>query len=195
MIPVPPPSYEQTIEAISACGIPSANIRIAYEDLLQSDVVTISNLGEASEDKFHCLRRAVHPFYLLQIADADQHTAYSSFELQEGRREARVEAIEWLHARGLLDHVPQFDRAEGLGRFALALESACSLAAGSALEAFDASTLAVRATFVEGGLATGASDGVTCLGHMFAASNANDLGIRLGFLGREAASGGVDAHP
>ena len=188
MIPLPPPSYEQTIEAIASCGVPAANIRISYEDELQSDVITVSDLGGTDEERFRCLREAVHPFYILAIEAADQQIAFFSFADREDRRQARAEAIEWLRAQGMLNRVPQHDPAKGIEEFARALEAACSLPTESALEAFNPFILTFRQDFLERGLKTGSHDGFSCLSRMMAASNADEHDIRLAFIGNEAVS-------
>lgn len=74
-----PPSYDQTRAAVEACGVPPGNIRIAYEDLFQSDVVWISDLGHVGDAKLECLSQAVHPDYILLIEDAGQKAALDTF--------------------------------------------------------------------------------------------------------------------
>lgn len=187
MIPAPPPTHEQTIEAISTCGVPAANIRIAYEDELQSDVVTISDLEGTEEERLRCVRRAIHPFYILQIEDTAQRTAYYSLTDREDRQEAKAEAIAWLQSMEMLDRVPPFDPARGLEIFARALEAACGLPPGSALEVLDDSILTFRRGFFEG-LTDDRYEELTCLNRMIAASNADEYDIHLVLIGNEARS-------
>lgn len=182
MIPLPPAGYEQTVEAIAACGVPKGNIRIAYADELQSDVVTISDLGEVSEVKFQCLHQAIRPFYTVFIEAADQRVAYYSFVDREDRKRARTEAIVWLRSREMLDLVPRFDPEEGLERFAMAIEAVCSIRSGSALKALGSTTLTFRRGFLDGALDND-MDMLTCLRHVYSASNADENGVRLGFVG------------
>jgi hypothetical protein len=187
MIPMPPPNHEETTEAIAACGIPIANIRIDYDDELQSDVVTITDPGGVDEEKFHCLRKAIHPFYFVEIEAADQRAAFQSFSNAEDRQQAKVVAVEWLTARGLLDPVPRYDPAHGIQHFARALEAACSLPPESTLTAFDESILTFRADYLERGATMSTGDEFTCISHMLAASNADEHGVLLGFIGNAAA--------
>jgi hypothetical protein len=185
---MPPPAYQQTVEAIVGCGVPTANIRIAYEDALQSDVVTISDLGETGEAKFLCLRRAVHPFYVLEIEGAEQQEAYFAFGEREDRREARTEAVEWLRGEGRLNRVPRYDPVRGLEDFARAVEAACAAPAESVLETSGPTYLTFRQSFVERELAAGSGDTFTCVNRMIAASNAEEHGIRVVIVGNEAVS-------
>jgi hypothetical protein len=187
MIDLPSPSYEQTIAAIGACEIPVANVRITYEDELQSDVVTISDLGEVGEQKFRCLRQAVHPFYILMIENTDQQAAFYEFDRREARPIQKAQAVEFLRARGLLDRVPSFDSDEGVAGFARALEASCDVPVGSALTSLDSDTLTFRLDFVQRLTTAEAFDTPGCLMRMFTASDAEDHGIRLVFVGNEAA--------
>ncbi len=188
MIPALPPTHEQTIAAISACGVSAANIRVAYEDELQSDVVTISDLEGTGEERLRCVRRAIHPSYILQIEDMAQRSAYYSLTDREDRQEAKAEAIAWLQSMEMLDRVPPFDPARGLEIFARALEAACGLPPGSAREVFDDdSILTFRRGFFEG-LTDDRYEELTCLSRMIAASNADEYDIRLVLIGNEVRS-------
>ena len=186
MIPMPPPSYEQIMEAIVDCGVPAANIRISYEDELQSDVVSISNLGGSDEARFRCLRQAVHPFYVLEIADENQRIAFHSFSEREDRPRWRAEAIEWLRERGLLDRVPQSDPVRGVEEFARELEAACSIPEETALETVGSFSLTFRRDFLERGFGGDTHVECTCLSRMFSASNAAEHDVHLVIVGHMA---------
>jgi hypothetical protein len=77
----PAPTHEQTARAVAACGVPPGNIGIAYEDELQSDVVTITDLGGTGKARIGCVKAAVHPAYVVMIGDEDQRIAYYSADL------------------------------------------------------------------------------------------------------------------
>lgn len=187
-IPVPPPTYEQVIEAITACGVPASTIRISYEDDLQSDVVTIGDLGGVDGDRLVCVQRAVHPFYIVEIENGEQRRAFQAVTDVETRRWARAEAIEWLEANEMLGRVPRFNPEQGLESFARSLEAACGLPSGSALEVVTESGLTLRREFLQENLAAGTYDGAACLMRMIAASNADEHNVRLAFIGNEAMS-------
>ncbi len=89
----------------------------------------------------------------------------------------------------MLDRVPRYSPPEGIEKFALALEAACLMRPGSALEAFDSSTLTFRQDYLEKSLTTASHDEFACLLRMLAASNADEHDIQLGFIGNEAVSG------
>jgi hypothetical protein len=182
----PPPGYEQTVQAVVQCGIPYANIRIEYVDEFQSDVVTISDLGEISEGRLRCLKSAVHPFYILDIEDEGQRTAFYQFSRQEDRPQEKADAIEWLRSKGLSDRVPDFDPNEGLEQFAAAIETACGLEVGSALTPWGASYLTVRPEFVQRPDFDLAAEEIACLIRMFEASDAREHGVDFFFIGNGA---------
>ena len=82
--PAPPPSYEQTIEAVAECGVPRGNIRIAYEDEFQSDVVGIRDLGGTDEARIGCVKKAVPVGYIVLIEAGDQRHAYYASDRVRG---------------------------------------------------------------------------------------------------------------
>ena len=188
MSDLPPPGYEQTIEAIAQCDIPRANIRIAYQDYLQSDEITISDLGPVTEAKLGCLRNAVHPYYILTLTNEAQHVAYYEYAERVDRPKLKAEAREWLQSQGLLPRIPSFNSAIGLVSFATAIENACSLQSGSALKQSSPTTLMVQPSFLLGTNFADSTRALQCITQMFTASNADQYDIRLVFVGNEADS-------
>lgn len=186
MIDLPPPSYAQTIEAIAKCDIPRANIRIKYEDYLQSDEVTISDLGQVTDGKFRCLRAAVHPFYILTLQNGAQQAAFYDLSERDDRPRQLAQAREWARKRGMLDRVPTFDPERGITEFSAALDTVCGFTRGSALQAKGASWVTVRPDFISKNDFEKSSNALECLMQMFAASNAPENGIKFGFIGNEA---------
>ena len=186
MIDLPPPNYEQTVAAIVKCAIPHANIRIAYERELQSDEVTITHLGQLTDAKLHCLKAAVHPFYLLTIADQEQRAAFYDFSRREDRPREKADATEWLRQRGLLDRLPRFEPYERLEQFAERFEIACGIDRGKGLMMLGPSSLTVRPDLVQTSDFEKSGEHLYCLMQMFAASNANEHGVSFGFVGNEA---------
>ena len=188
MIDLPPPNYEQTIEAIVQCEIPRANISIAYQDYLQSDEITISDLGALTTEKLRCLKSAAHPFYILTIEDEAQRTAFYRFSERDDRPQRLAEARDWLRTNGMLDRPPSYDPRLGINAFAIALETACGLAPGSALAPHGASALAIRPDFVLSQDFEALTGPLTCLNQMFTASNAAEHEISFVLIGNAALS-------
>ena len=182
----PPPNYEQTIEAIEQCDIPRANIKIAYEDYLQSDEITITDIGEITDAKLRCLKGAVHPFYILSLLDESQRSAFYAFAEREDRPKSKAEAREWLRVNGLLDRLPAYDPSRGLVKFAAEVERACDLDEGSALIPHGASFLTIQPKFLLGADFEKTAKALQCLTRMVTASDADQHGVRLGFIGNEA---------
>lgn len=186
---MPPPSYEEVREAIAGCDVDSTNIHIAYDAEVQSAVITIHDIGGSDERRLRCLSEAAHPFYLVELENADQRAAFLSFTTHQSRQRARAEAIEWLRATGALERVPRYDPTLGLEAFAHLLEAACDLPPGSALEVQGSSTLTFRRGFLEELQTTESHGRFVCLNLMLDASNADEHEIHIGFIGNEAVSG------
>jgi hypothetical protein len=189
-IATPDPGRDRTVRAIAACGVAAAEVRITYDDDLQSDLVRIGDLGGSDEARFHCLRKVVFPDYFVDVSAAPQREAYYAFTRREDHKLARAHARAWLKARGLLDRVPRFDPGTGVEAFARSIESACSIRPGDALEARGASGITIRQAFFGDSMTTKFPDDFSCLTRMFDASNANEHDIILGFIGNAAAGEG-----
>jgi len=190
-IRMPASTHEQTVEAIVACGVPAEKVGIAYEDELQSDLVRIGDLGGSDEARFHCLRKTAHASYIVDVSTAPQREAYWAFTRREDHKLARAEARDWLKTHGILDRVPQYDPRKGLKAFARALETACSIRPGSALETHDSFGLTIRRSFFGDSMTTDVHDQLTCLLRMESASNAQEHDIGLAFIGNAPQSEGV----
>jgi hypothetical protein len=185
-IPLPPPNYEQTIQAIESCGIATGKILIKYQDYLQSDEVTLSDIGKITSAKLRCLRTAVHPFYILTLARAEQRDAFDELYRTDRRPEELRKAKQWAGARGKTAQIPVFDKAGGVTVFARALERSCDLKEGSVFVDEGNRFLALNRGYAAG---LNFDEGVKifeCVMQMFTASNAEENGIRFGFVGYEA---------
>ena len=177
MIDLPPPTYQQTIESIAQCGIPRVGIKIAYQDDLQSDEVTIDDLGAVSDEKLRCLKNAVHPFYILTLTNGAQQVAFYEFSRREDRPKRKAEAREWARSKGLLNRVPSFDRERGLKAFAAATEETCGIKQGSALMLAGESALTFQPNFLWGTNFKKSAEELQCLSQIFEASDAYEHGI------------------
>ena len=182
----PPPTYEQTVEAIAHCGISRASIKVTYQDYLQSDEVTIDDLGVISDQKLRCLRDAVHPSYVLTLVNGEQHQAFNAFCEREDRPRRKAEAREWARSKGMLARIPSFDREKGVVAFAHAIEDLCGIKQGQALVITGESNLAVRPSFVVGTSFEESAGALECLIQTIAASDAYEHGIGLVFIGNQA---------
>lgn len=185
MIAPPPPAYVQTAQALAACGIPAANIRMRYGEDYQSDVVTISDTGPPTEDKFRCVQRATSPRFILEIENPGQEEAFNGYEGAQARRHAKAQAIAWLKERHMLDRVPRYDASKGIDAYQRALEAACRLPAGSALETDSSTRFTFRRTFVARP-ARVQERALTCLLQMVWASEPEQQGVALVLIGNEA---------
>lgn len=183
MTDLPPPSYEQTIEAITRCDIATTAVQIKYVDYLQSDEITISHLGTITEDKLRCLKNSVHPAYILTIKDMAQRETFYDFSEREDGPKQRSDALDWLKAKGMLDRLPAFTPGQKLEDFAVAVELACDLKAGSALMVSDDSWISIQPGAISIESYEKSSRDLECLLKMFAASEAYENGVKFGFIG------------
>jgi len=186
-IPPPPPAPAQQIEAISRCGIPAEKITVSNEAELQSEVVSISDAGEVTEQKWVCLLDAVHPFYSLQLEDPGQRASFYEVEQRERQKRARAESTAWLRARGMLDRVPPYERGSDISAFARAVEEACSIPTGTMLQA-KGDHLTFRRDAPARLIGDGATDKLACLMHVMFASNAPGSGMMFGIVGNDRVS-------
>jgi hypothetical protein len=189
-VAMPPPSYEQTLDAAAACGVQAAKIRISYEQELQSDVVSVGDLGGDEDARVRCLAEAVHPFYLLDFKNPASNATYWTLFMERGRREARLQGRRWLKERGLLRGMPLYRSGEiPLTRFVRDVESHCSVEPGRAIEILTPTSVTIRIPFMRSILAKGdgrRGDRLTCLMNVLAVSDLAEGGVHFGFVGNEA---------
>ena len=96
---------EQAVQRAAECGL--GPVKVRYEELFQSDVLTLASVGSATDDQLACLDRAVGWGNMVELPDGVQ-TRFDAL------RNARAGAIlgeharTWLAGRGLLDRVPSY---------------------------------------------------------------------------------------
>jgi hypothetical protein len=112
-----------------------------------------------------------------------QRGAFYEFSNRENRPRQKSEALNWLKTRRMLDRLPAFTSGQKLEDFAVAVELACDLKAGSALKASDDSWISVQPSAISIKSFEKSSRDLECLLNMFAASDAYENGVRLGFIG------------
>ena len=117
-----------------------------------------------------------------------QRAAFYEFSEREDRPKQKSDALDWLRAKGLLDRLPVFDSGQSIEDFAVAVELACGLEAGSALMVFDKSWVTVRPDALSIEKFENSARDLECLTNMMAASDAHENGVRFGFIGNAAAS-------
>jgi hypothetical protein len=189
-IAMPPPTYEQTAAAVASCGVERANVRIIYEEELQSDVVMVGELGGDEEAKVRCLAEAVHPFYLLDFGNPRASATYWTLEREKARREATADGRQWLQERGLLRGLPLYRPGKvPLTRFVRDVEAHCSVKPGRAIEILTPTSVTIRVAFMRSVLAKADGrhgDRLTCLMNVLAVSDLAEGGVHFGFVGNEA---------
>ena len=192
-MPVPPPGHEQTIAAVVACGVPAANVRIAYADELQSDMVTISAAAaDTGEAKLRCVQQAVHPFYFVHFEDKAVDAAYQRLVMAEATRWATLEAHRRLAARGLLQGMPRYRAGKGrLTKVVRDVVAHCSVKRDSAIQILSPTSVTLRVEFMRSALnseSRGPGERLTCLMNVLTVSGLAEGGVNFGFVGNEAAA-------
>ena len=132
-------------------------------------------------------RHPPHP--ILMFSDQDVSRRY--YELQH--QQERVDAKEWLRARGLLAALPSYNpNSETVSQFAARIEQFCSIKPGSILTMHSSGTLTTKPEWAEQQLKRGSSKAEEqkfwCLLNSLTASNLEERGVRFGFIGNEAYS-------
>lgn len=195
---MPPPGHDQTIAAVAACGVPATNVRIAYVDELQSDVVTISAPTGTDESRLRCVKEAVHPFYFVHFDDEATDAAYQRLVMAEATRWAIAEARRRLRARGLLEGMPRYRAGKrNLAKFVRDVEAHCSVKRGSAIEILSPTSVTLRVEFMRSMLSSenpSHGERLTCLMNVLTVSGLAEGGVNFGFVGNEAASTKGNEH-
>jgi hypothetical protein len=162
---------------VAACGF--RVVRPRFDDLLQEEVIAVSDVSAASEEQLRCAANASlgSNYYVFFPETIDHIYQPLYWRLSEERQLADARA--WLGKRGLLARLPVFDPKKSTD-FAQALEKLCGPKATGTLK-----PTAGLTTFTEGALSSGRLDEDTFLCLMNAAKAS---GQPLGFVGNEAYS-------
>jgi hypothetical protein len=173
----------RVLSELAACGVPSDNVSIQYEDELQDFIIRIQGTApKLDQGQLACVARLELGGLIISFEDGEADANFRLVAKSVLRAKARGEAIVWLTERNLLEALPLFDPATGdLPSYAKRLEEHCGLARGSILEVYSPNLLTIRRD------ADLRSDALRLISHAVAASNLSDHGIAFGVLGSDAA--------
>jgi hypothetical protein len=126
------PAPEEAAERLRQCGFES--VAATFDDLLQEDVLTVSEIKTASDEQIACgARVSIETHYYLSLPDDLQErywAAYWPLSEERGRETSR----DWLSDRGLLGRVPKYDPlVTDDAAYARQLEKLCGPVADGAL--------------------------------------------------------------
>jgi hypothetical protein len=195
---IDPLILEQLTTAVERCGIPRAEFEISYEDYLQSEEIRVlsPSLDDEQIASLQKIERSP-PFAIVTFTTADVSARASTLSAERYRAESR----EWLRQRGLLDRLPQFDPdEEDPMQFARRLEEFCGIELGAVFEMNEQLRMItpkmdwIGQPLCKGWLwrrLHGASHEAQfeCLMRAMSATNAEEHGIRFGFIGNQYVSG------
>jgi hypothetical protein len=184
----------QLAAAVERCGIAPDQFEISYEDYLQSDEIRIlsSTLNDEQIDALQSIE-GTPPFPIVTFLSRDVLDRSSLMSRERHRRESR----EWLRQRGLLDRLPLFyPNKEQPMQFARRLEEFCGIEPGAVFEMNEQLNIItpkrdwIGQTLRRGWLwrkLHGArhKEEFELLIRAMSASNAEEHGVRLGFIGNE----------
>ena len=180
--PIEVPTFVQPEVAasqVAACSF--KHVRPSFDEMLQEDVITVSDMTTATGDQLRCVAKASlgSHYYVVfpEAIDSIYQPVY--WRLSEERELANAKA--WLEKRGLLARLPAFDpKTSDPTAVAHTLEVLCGPKAVGTLKPMKG-----LMTLSDGALTSGGLDDETfvCLLNVATAS-----GYPLGFIGNEAYS-------
>ncbi len=178
-----PPS--PIIIELAQCGLGRSGLSVAFDDLLQEEVVTISASAGAAESMFPCIRKVVWGKTGIVFDNKNLAEAYQQYSEQTSKQEVRETAWSWMKDRGLLDRLPEFSTGVAPRDVARAIERFCGLTPGTAFEFYTPQSLTFKPDFLKKNLEQHTMN-TECLFHTLALVDLDKLGISFGFIGNEA---------
>jgi hypothetical protein len=161
---------------VAECGF--KKIQPKFDDTLQEEVVEVLDEAPISDNQLQCAARAslASSYYVTFTPPVEQ--AYQSIFWNLSRKQAKIDAREWLDKRGLLSGLPTYDaNSADEVAFAHSLEQLCGPKAAGVLQPLNG-----MATFKPSIMASGALDEET----LWCLTNAAEVsGYPLGFIGNE----------
>jgi hypothetical protein len=187
----------QLTASVERCGIPRSEFEVSYEDYLRSEEIRVmsSSLDDETIQSLKAIERAA-PFPIVTFVDPD--VSRRSWELTAEHYKA--ESREWLRQQGLLDRLPLYDPdLESPMQFARRLEEFCGIQPGSVFEMNEQLNVITPKTdwiaqSVRKGRVWQKRHGAKhlqqfhCLMNAMSATDADEHGIRFGFIGNQATS-------
>lgn len=194
-LPIDPQILVTLEAAVDRCGVPRAEVEISYQEDLQSEEIRVASRA-LSDAQVACLGalRATAPFPIVTF----ESLAAAERDLALTNDAERVASRAWLEQQGMLERLPVFDRANDTPiAFARRLEQFCGIQPGDALMLHGLTgVITLNPDWItQGALGlpdtpsdNGREQQFTCLMHAMAASDVDKHGVRLGFIGNEAAT-------
>ncbi|WP_157078360.1 hypothetical protein [Sphingobium abikonense] len=182
MIDLPPPSTVPIIEAVVQCGLQRSGVALRYEDILQSDVLSIAASAGASDTMFECIRLATWARAMVEFEQPELKDRYQAYENAKVGGLMKAYAQEKLRKTGKLDTMPAYSPERPLSEYLNALEVFCGLKPGSAFEVIGENSFTYKSDFLTFPIKPGAE----CLTDAWMASDMEQHGISLVFIGNAA---------
>lgn len=182
MIGLPPAT--PVIQQLARCGLKAEKLHVRFDDLLQSDVVTVKTGSGADPEMFICIRRAVWGNTDIAFEDTQLDAEYRKFDQAVGTAEVKAQARAWLSSKGLLDKLPTFKVLEQSSSVIEKIEAFCSIPRGTALDEVLPGLISLKRGF----LSLPPKPQLSCLLNVLMVVDLEKQGLRFGFIGNEAFS-------
>jgi hypothetical protein len=137
------------IQDLVRCGLDRTGLSISFDDLLQSNVVTVARKAGGEASQFTCLRSAVWGKADILFDDEKLQSDYRSFDAAVALAEVRWEARHWLAERGMLEKLPEFSVGTPPDKIVRGIEEFCSIEPGKALSLYSPTSITFRSDFLK----------------------------------------------
>ena len=155
---------------------------LRYEALLQSDVLSIAASSGATDKMFECIRSATWARAMVEFEEPEIGARYQAYDNAEAGALMKAMTQEKFRKAGKLDRLTDYSAGLPLSEYLNALETFCGLKPGSAFEVMGPDSFTYKRDF----LTIPVKPGAECLTDAVMASNLEEHGMRLGFIGNEA---------
>lgn len=174
-----PPVIEQLVR----CGLKAEGLRVEFEPVLQSDVVTVTPRARADASMFVSIRHAIWAIADIEFEDERLGGLFREFDRAVTFAESRAQARAWLAEQGRLPDLPVLAENDSPASIMEKVERFCSIPPGAALE-LHGEFIALKPGFLD---PTALEDFELLLNTM-SAIDLERHGLSFGFIGNAAAA-------
>lgn len=165
------------VARIARCGVPRDTIGVRKD---RSGAITLSvgtalpprkEAVPAGPDINCAVAAAIESGFWVEFIDGDVDTRFNDAYDIVKRARTKIDATQWLVARGMVEALPVFDTTtESLAAYGRRIETFCAITPGAVVHQYDVMVLAYKKR-TPGSSVTDSQ--IECLSHAFGASNLN----------------------
>ena len=179
-LPPSPPAVAQLVR----CGVKADGLRVHFDEVLQSGVVTISRRAGATASMFICIRTAAWAKFDVSFEDKKLEVAYREFDREVGKAESQAQARASLAERGLRDSLPTIKDGETVSSLISRVERFCSIKPGTALEEVRPGLISIKSEYMT--IPPKPELEFECLMNVLSVLDLEKHNFHFGFIGNEA---------